>query len=185
MASGCVRRFSQSRGALVLDVRHQDSFVQGHIPQSIFIGIDGGFAPWVGALIQDLEQSILLVCPEGREEETITRLARVGFDQTLGYLKGGFETWKQAGKSVDTISSIPAAEFAEILLREPNAVFDVRKDNEYLSQRLENAQHSPLDFINDHLDRFPKESPFYLYCAGGYRSIIAASILKTRGTQPD
>ena len=86
-----------------------------------------------------------------------------------------------SGKSVDTISSIPAAEFAEILLREPNAVFDVRKDNEYLSQRLENAQHSPLDFINDHLDRFPKESPFYLYCAGGYRSIIAASILKKRG----
>ena len=172
---------ANQEGALVLDVRHQDSFVQGHIPQSIFIGIDGGFAPWVGALIQDVEQSILLVCPEGREEETITRLARVGFDQTLGYLKGGFETWKQAGKSFDTISSIPATEFAENFLRKPNAVFDVRKDTEYLSQHLENAQHSPLDFINEHLTDFPKGSPFYLYCAGGYRSVIAASILKKRG----
>lgn len=172
---------ANQEGALVLDVRHQDSFVQGHIPQSIFIGIDGGFAPWVGALIQDVEQSILLVCPEGREEETITRLARVGFDQTLGYLKGGFETWKQAGKSFDTISSIPATEFAETLLRKPKAVFDVRKDSEYLSQHLENAQHSPLDFINEHLPDFPKESPFYLHCAGGYRSVIAASILKKRG----
>ena len=172
---------ANQEGALVLDVRHQDSFVQGHIPQSIFIGIDGGFAPWVGALIQDVEQSILLVCPEGREEETITRLARVGFDQTLGYLKGGFETWKQAGKSFDTISSIPATEFTETLLRKPNAVFDVRKDSEYLSQHLENAQHSPLDFINEHLPDFPKESPFYLHCAGGYRSVIAASILKKRG----
>ncbi len=181
MASDAFEDLANQEGALVLDVRHQDSFVQGHIPQSIFIGIDGGFAPWVGALIQDVEQSILLVCPEGREEETITRLARVGFDQTLGYLKGGFETWKQAGKSFDTISSIPATEFTETLLRKPNAVFDVRKDSEYLSQHLENAQHSPLDFINEHLPDFPKESPFYLHCAGGYRSVIAASILKKRG----
>lgn len=172
---------ANQQSALVLDVRHQDAFVQGHIPQSIFIGIDGGFAPWVGALIQDVEQPILLICPEGREEETITRLARVGFDQTLGYLKGGFEAWKQAGKSFDTMSSIPASEFAETLLRKPNAVFDVRKDSEYLSQHLENAQHSPLDFINEHLPHFPKESPFYLHCAGGYRSVIAASILKKRG----
>ena len=172
---------ANQKSALVLDVRHQDAFVQGHIPQSIFIGIDGGFAPWVGALIQDVEQPILLICPEGREEETITRLARVGFDQTLGYLKGGFEAWKQAGKSFDTMSSIPASEFAETLLRKPNAVFDVRKDSEYLSQHLENAQHSPLDFINEHLPHFPKESPFYLHCAGGYRSVIAASILKKRG----
>lgn len=172
---------ANQQSALVLDVRHQDDFVQGHIPQSIFIGIDGGFAPWVGALIQDVEQPILLICPEGREEETITRLARVGFDQTLGYLKGGFEAWKQAGKSFDTMSSIPASEFAETLLRKPNAVFDVRKDSEYLSQHLENAQHSPLDFINEHLPHFPKESPFYLHCAGGYRSVIAASILKKRG----
>ena len=172
---------ANQQSALVLDVRHQDAFVQGHIPQSIFIGIDGGFAPWVGALIQDVEQPILLICPEGREEETITRLARVGFDQTLGYLKGSFEAWKQAGKSFDTMSSIPAAEFAETLLRKPNAVFDVRKDSEYLSQHLENAQHSPLDFINEHLPHFPKESPFYLHCAGGYRSVIAGSILKKRG----
>jgi hydroxyacylglutathione hydrolase len=166
---------------LVLDVRHQDEFVQGHIPQSIFIGIDGSFAPWVGALIQDVQQPLLLVCPEGREEETITRLARVGFDQTIGYLKGSFAAWKQAGNDFDTLSSVSANTFAEAFAKEKAPVFDVRKNGEYRSEHLENAQNTPLDFINQHLPDFPKKGVFYLHCAGGYRSVIAGAILKKRG----
>ena len=172
---------ANQHGALVLDVRHQDEFVQGHIPQSIFIGIDGSFAPWVGALIQDLQQPLLLVCPEGREEETITRLARVGFDQTIGYLNGSFAAWKQAGNNFDTLSSVSANTFAHALTKEKIPVFDVRKDGEYRSEHLENAHHAPLDFINQHLGVFPTKGVFYLHCAGGYRSVIAGSILKKRG----
>ena len=172
---------ANQQGALVLDVRHQDEFVQGHIPQSIFIGIDGSFAPWVGALIQDLQQPLLLVCPEGREEETITRLARVGFDQTIGYLNGSFAAWKQAGNNFDTLSSVSANTFAHALTKEKIPVFDVRKDGEYRSEHLENAHHAPLDFINQHLGVFPTKGVFYLHCAGGYRSVIAGSILKKRG----
>ena len=172
---------ANQHGALILDVRHQDDFVQGHIPQSIFIGIDGGFAPWVGALIQDVNQPLLLVCPDGREEETITRLARVGFDQSLGYLKGGFAAWKTAGKDFDTMSSVDVSHFEHDMNQSPSPVFDVRKESEYLSERLKNAQNSPLDFINDHLSNFPTEDVFYIYCAGGYRSVIAGSILKKRG----
>lgn len=168
-------------GAIVLDVRHQDEFVKGHIPRSVFIGIDGGFAPWVGALIADVQQPLLLVVPEGREEETITRLSRVGFDNTLGYLKGGFEAWKEAGKEVDTIESISAESFKTILEQEEVPVFDVRKDGEFLSEHIDQAHHTPLDFINDYLAEFPDNKPFYVHCAGGYRSVIAASILKSRG----
>ncbi|MFL1896205.1 rhodanese-like domain-containing protein [Aquimarina sp. 2-A2] len=168
-------------GAIVLDVRHQNDYVQGHIPRSIFIGIDGGFAPWVGALIADVEQPILLVAPEGRVEETITRLSRVGFDNTLGYLEGGFETWKKAGKDFDTISSISAEEFKTIQQKEEIPVFDVRKDGEFTAEHVDKAVHTPLDFINEHLGEFPENKNFYVHCAGGYRSVIAASILKSRG----
>ena len=172
---------ANQHGALILDVRHQDDFVQGHIPQSIFIGIDGGFAPWVGALIQDVNQPLLLVCPDGREEETITRLARVGFDQSLGYLKGGFVAWKTAGKDFDTMSSVDVSRFEHDMNQSPSLVFDVRKESEFLSERLKNARNSPLDFINDHLSNFPTEDVFYIHCAGGYRSVIAGSIMKKRG----
>ena len=167
--------------ALILDVRHQDDFVQGHIPQSIFIGIDGGFAPWVGALIADVNQPILLITPPGREKETITRLSRVGFDRTLGYLDGSFDAWKRAGKAYDTISGITANELQSKINASPLPVFDVRKEGEFLSEHIKKAQHTPLDFINDYLDAFPQNGPFYLHCAGGYRSVIAASILKKRG----
>ncbi len=168
-------------GALVLDVRHQDEFVEGHIPRSIFIGLNGDFAPWVGALIADVKQPILLVSPEDRVEETVTRLSRVGFDQTLGYLKGGFKAWKDAGKDVDTIMSIPAREVKKALENKQLPVFDVRKNSEYESEHLQDANNTPLDFINNHLGEFPKDRDFYLHCAGGYRSVIAASILKSRG----
>lgn len=172
---------ANQHAALILDVRHQDDFVKGHIPQSIFIGIDGGFAPWVGALIQDIKQPILLVCPEGREEETITRLARVGFDQTLGFLKGSFDAWKKAAKDFDTMSSVSTAAFEKVCLNEQPPVFDVRKESEYLSERLQQANNSPLDFLNDYLSEFPSKGDFYIHCAGGYRSVIAGSILKKRG----
>lgn len=168
-------------GAIVLDVRHQKEYVKGHIPRSIFIGIDGGFAPWVGALIADVKQPILLVAPEGRVEETITRLSRVGFDNTLGYLKGGFESWKKASKEYDTISSITASEFKTILDEKDASVFDVRKENEFGAEHIENATNTPLDFINQHLTEYPENQTFYVHCAGGYRSVIAASILKSRG----
>lgn len=169
-------------GAMVLDVRHQNEFVKGHIPRSIFIGIDGGFAPWVGALIQDVKQPILLIAPEGREEEVVTRLSRVGFDVTLGYLRGGFEAWKNAGKEYDTITSISAETLKERLAEDDTLpVFDVRKEGEYISEHYINAHHTPLDYLNDYLEEFPKEQDFYVHCAGGYRSVIAASILKSRG----
>ena len=166
--------------ALVLDVRHQDDFAKGHIPKSIFIGIDGGFAPWVGALILDYKQPILLITPEGKEKETITRLARVGYDNTIGYLKGGFEAWKKAGLEYDTVSTIEAPVLADMNYSKLN-VFDVRKPGEYASEHMVDVPLTPLDFLNEHLAEFPKEEPFYLYCAGGYRSMIAASILKSRG----
>jgi glyoxylase-like metal-dependent hydrolase (beta-lactamase superfamily II)/rhodanese-related sulfurtransferase len=165
---------------VIIDVRHQDDYVKGHIPQSVFIGIDGDFAPWVGALIPDIKQPILLVTPSGREEETITRLARVGYDNTLGYLKGGFETWKNAGFEYDTVNWVTANSLEE-LMEENVPVFDVRKEGEFTAEHVEGAHSTPLDFINDHITDFPKEEEFYVHCAGGYRSVIAASILKARG----
>lgn len=166
--------------ALILDVRHQNDFIKGHIPKSIFIGLDGGFAPWVGALILDIKQPILIVAPKGREAETITRLSRVGYDNTIGYLEGGFEAWKTSGKETDSIISISAKTLEE-RMTENVPVFDVRKPGEYASEHIENVPSTPLDFLNDHLASFPKDQDFYLHCAGGYRSVIAASILKARG----
>jgi hydroxyacylglutathione hydrolase len=167
--------------AIILDVRHQDEFVKGHVPRSVFIGLDGGFAPWVGSLIGDVNQPLLIIAPNGREEETITRLSRVGFDQTLGYLEGGFDAWKKSGKEYDMISGVTATDLEKLAKEEKVAVFDVRKENEFVSEHITTAQNTPLDFLNDHLDQFPENSPFYIHCAGGYRSVIAASILKKRG----
>lgn len=167
-------------GAIVLDVRHQDDYAKGHIPRSIFIGLDGSFAPWVGALVADVKQPILLVADAGREEEAVTRLSRVGFDNTLGYLKGGFDAWKNASMEYDVVSSISAAVFKKEIVKEKQPVFDVRKESEYLSEHVLDAINTPLDFLNDHLAEFPERS-FFVYCAGGYRSMIAASILKSRG----
>ena len=166
--------------AVVLDVRHQTEFVKGFIPQSIFIGIDGGFAPWVGALIKDIHQPILLVSPEGKEEEVITRLSRVGFDNVLGYLKGSFASWQKSGKEIDTLVSVTAT-VLEQKIKEKVLVFDVRKPGEYTNEHVENVPSTPLDFINNHIGEFPKKENFYVYCGGGYRSVIAASILKARG----
>ena len=168
-------------GALVLDVRHQDEFVKGHIPRSIFIGLKGDFAPWVGALVADTEQPLLLVAPEGKEEEAVTRLSRVGFDHALGYLEGGYEAWKEAGKETDQLRSLPASELEKELAENPGKVYDVRKESEFASEHLKEANNTPLGALNDYLATYPKEEGFYLHCAGGYRSVIAASILKSRG----
>lgn len=168
-------------GAVMLDVRHQSDFAKGHIPGSIFIGIDGGFAPWVGALIMDVKQPILLIGDEARIEETIMRLSRVGFDNTLGYLKGGFESWKKAGRELDTVTSVPAIQLKEALdTDEKTPVFDVRKPGEFESDHVVSAHLTPLSDLNKHLSEYPNK-PFFLHCAGGYRSMIAASILKQRG----
>lgn len=168
-------------GAVVLDVRHQNDFAKGHVPRSIFIGLDGGFAPWVGTLIADVKQPILLIAPEGREEEAITRLSRVGFDNTLGYLKGGFEAWRRANNEYDSVTSVQAAGLKEALNEENIPIFDVRKESEYISEHIPTAQSTPLSFLNSHLAEFPDEKTFFVHCAGGYRSMIAVSILKSRG----
>ena len=168
-------------GAVVLDVRHQKDFAKGHVPRSIFIGLDGGFAPWVGTLIADVKQPILLIAPEGREEEAITRLSRVGFDNTLGYLKGGFEAWRRANKEYDSVTSVQAADLKKAINEENISIFDVRKESEYISEHIPTAQSTPLSFLNSHLAEFPDEKTFFVHCAGGYRSMIAVSILKSRG----
>ena len=170
-------------GAVLLDVRYQQEFAKGHIPGSIFIGIDGGFAPWVGDLIKDVKQPILLIADQDRIQEVITRLSRVGFDNTLGYLKGGFEAWKKAAKEYDKVTSIPANEFKQIEEDSEYTVpvFDVRKEGEFQSEHVLNARLTPLSSLNDYQAEYPKNEIFYLHCAGGYRSMIAASILKSRG----
>jgi len=167
-------------GAVILDVRNQLDFMKGHIPNSIFIGIDGSFAPWVGALIKDVKQPILLVTPPNMEPEVIMRLSRVGFDNTLGFLKGGIASWQKAAKQIDTMQTVSAHTLKEALEKEM-PVFDVRKQGEFSASHIPLARHTPLDFIDDYLALFPKSSPFYIHCAGGYRSVIAASILKSRG----
>ena len=168
--------------ALILDVRSKEDFATGFIPNSIFIGLDGSFAPWAGALITDLQQPILLVTPTGQEEETVKRLARVGYDNTLGYLDGGVEAWKLAGKPLDQIESINASKFAEAYNAETDIhILDVRKSGEWASEHIETAIHFPLDYINQHMSEINPEQSYYLHCRSGYRSTIAASILKARG----
>jgi glyoxylase-like metal-dependent hydrolase (beta-lactamase superfamily II)/rhodanese-related sulfurtransferase len=166
--------------ALVLDVRHENDFAAEHIPGSVFIGLNGTFAPWVGALIMDVNQPLLLVTPEGLETETITRLARVGFDNTLGFLTGGIAAWKAAGFETDNITSVSPEAFAEAF-NDDTLVVDSRKPGEFDGGHVVNARNIPLDFINEQLAEVPKNEPFYIHCAGGYRSIIMASILKARG----
>lgn len=167
--------------ALVLDVRPQSDYIKAHIPNSIFIGLNGQFAPWVGALITDLKQPILLVVPDGKSKEAVTRLSRVGYDNTLGYLEGGIDAWITSGKDTDTLESISAETFAERAKSGNINILDVRKDGEYKSSHLENAQHFSLDFINSKMNEVSKDKTYHIHCAGGYRSVIAASILKARG----
>ena len=167
-------------GALILDVRHQKDFVKGFIPGSWFIGIDGGFAPWVGSLIKDINQKIVIVCPEGREEEVVTRLARVGYDNAVGYLKGSFLSWEKTGRKIDTIIQETATELEAKNKKEIN-ILDVRKSTEYNVEHIESVKNKPLDDLFNHYKEIDKEKKHYVHCAGGYRSVIYISILKSKG----
>ncbi len=168
--------------ALLLDTRNAQLFAKGFIPNSINIGIDGSFAPWVGTLVPDIKQTLLVIAEEGREMEVITRLARVGYDHTIGYLNGGFSEWKNKGKEIDSIESIAVEKFASELEMDKNAnVLDVRKKSEHLSEHLIGSENLPLDYINEHLSELSKDKTYYVHCAGGYRSMIFISILKARG----
>lgn len=167
-------------GALILDTRNPDTFSKGFIPNSINIGLDGSFAMWVGEMIPDIKQEILIVSEVGREEEAIIRLSRVGYDKTIGYLAGGFDSWKNENREIDAVERLTAHEFETVYANEP-VVFDVRKKSEFESEHVVNVTNIPLNELNLHLNEFPIDKPFILHCAGGYRSMIAASILKSRG----
>lgn len=173
-------KIANDTDAIILDVRHQFDFVKGFIPQSIFIGLGGTFAPWVGALIKDVTQPILLITPIGEEETAIKRLSRVGFDNVLGFLDGGFDTWQKSGKEIDTLRSVTANDLEEAI-KNNGIVFDARKPGEYANEHIVDVPNIPLDFLNNHIEEFPTDKDFYIHCAGGYRSVIAASILKARG----
>jgi glyoxylase-like metal-dependent hydrolase (beta-lactamase superfamily II) len=168
-------------GALILDVRNNDEFAKGFIPQSINIGLNGDFAPWVGALIGDVKQPILLITDENKQEETLTRLSRVGFDTVLGFLEGGFEAWKKNGREIDIINRISAKQFESEIKNKEVKIIDVRKESEYQSEHVNEAYNMPLAYINDWIGNLDSEKHFYLHCAGGYRSMMAASILQARG----
>jgi glyoxylase-like metal-dependent hydrolase (beta-lactamase superfamily II)/rhodanese-related sulfurtransferase len=172
---------AETSEALILDTRNPADFYQKHIPQSINIGIGGDFAPWVGTLIADVNQPILIVCDAGKEEETITRLSRVGFDNVLGHLEGGFASWEKAGKETDSVKRISAAQFAAELKVGEDKVIDIRKEGEYSAQHIDEAYSKPLAYINTWINEIDPSEHFYIHCAGGYRSMIAASILQARG----
>lgn len=174
------RAMAKHNEGLVLDCRNQKDFIEAHIPNSLFIGLDGQFAPWVGALIEDINQPIILIAPEGREEEAVSRLARIGYDNSLGYLKGGFKTWKDSGYSMESLKSIPATEMEADFEKGINLV-DVRKDGEYEASNVVGAEYRPLDKIHYNIDEYDKDKTYYIYCGGGYRSVIAISILKANG----
>jgi len=172
---------AETTGALILDTRNNGDFCKGFIPQAINIGINGDFAPWVGALIGDVNQPIILVTETGKEEETVTRLSRVGFDNLLGHLQGGFDAWIKAGKEIDTVKRITADQFANEVKIGESKIIDIRKENEYCAEHIEDAYSKPLANINDWIKDINPAEHFYLHCAGGYRSMIAASILEARG----
>ncbi len=172
---------AENKNALVLDTRSNKDFYKGFIPQSINIGLDGDFAPWVGSLIMDVKHPLLLVTDEGMEEETITRLSRVGFDNILGYLKGGFTAWLEAGKEADVVDRIKPEEFAKEVNVDTDKILDIRKETEYTAEHVRDAFNKPLAEINQWIKDIDPEEHFYMHCAGGYRSMIAASILQARG----
>ncbi|MFC3758333.1 rhodanese-like domain-containing protein [Chryseobacterium tructae] len=172
---------AEASGALMLDVRNNSEFAKGFIPKSVNIGLDGDFAPWVGALIADVNQPILLVTKPGDEEEAVTRLSRVGFDHILGFLQGGFEEWKNSGNETDSVNRISAAQFEKEIEGRNVKIIDVRKENEYAAEHINEAYSKPLAYINKWIEEIRSEEHFYLHCAGGYRSMMAASILQARG----
>ncbi len=177
-----IELLQQQEDVLLLDVRDKWDFVKGYVPGSVFIGLDGSFAPWVGALIEDLNQKIVVIAPTGREEEAVRRLARVGYDNTIGYLKGGFEIWSNAGKKIKQIETLNIDTFAEFYINHPKIpVIDIRKPGEFESSHLTSAVNKPLDFIHDWLSSFDPSEKTYLHCRSGYRSTVASSLLSKHG----
>lgn len=178
-----VETFNQLRqqGALVLDTRDPMKFKTGFIPGSWNIGLDGSFAVWVGTLVKDIRQKILLIADPGRESEAVTRLARVGYDHCLGYLEGGFDTWLKHGFETDRISSVTAKELATLMEVRPLNILDVRKKSEFDSEHVLSALNAPLDYIDKSSKSIKKNETYYVHCAGGYRSIIFISVLKAKG----
>ncbi len=168
-------------GALIIDTRPAQGFAKGFIPNSINIGIDGSFAPWVGSLVPGVNHPILVISEPGRENEIVTRLARVGYDHTLGFLKGGFQSWQALEKDMGRIPTISAEVFGQRMKKDDLTIIDVRKPGEFEAEHVIGAKNIPLDYLNDYLAEIPKKGDVYLYCAGGYRSMIAASILAARG----
>ncbi len=181
LSSNEFEEVAENAEALILDTRNAAEFYKKHIPQSINIGIGGDFAPWVGTLIADVNQPILIVTDLGKEEETITRLSRVGFDNVLGHLQGGFEAWEKAGKEIDSVKRISAEQFAKEVKIGTDKVIDIRKEGEYSAEHLDEAYSKPLAYINNWINEIDPKEHFYIHCAGGYRSMIAASILQARG----
>jgi rhodanese-related sulfurtransferase len=174
-------KIAEATGALILDTRDNADFAKGFIPKSVNIGLHGDFAPWVGAMIAEVQQPILLVTARGKEEETVTRLSRVGFDQVLGHLDGGIDNWIKAGKETDSVHRITAEQFAKSYCAGNHQIIDVRKESEYRAEHVEEAFNKPLASINDWINKIDPQKHFFLHCAGGYRSMIAASILQARG----
>ena len=173
---------AETTGAVILDVRDKADFCKSFVPNSIFIGLDGTFAPWVGALIPDLKQPILIIAPKGRNRETVKRLARVGYDNCIGYLQGGFESWVEDNRQVDTLSTINTREFETVYTQNPSInVLDVRKPSEWNAEHVKNSKNVALDFINEQMSEIQNDTLYYMHCRSGYRSTIAASILKARG----
>lgn len=172
---------AEHSGALILDVRNNEDFAKGFVPQSINIGLNGDFAPWVGALIVDVKQPILLIAGQNEEEETVTRLSRVGFDNVLGFLKGGFKAWKKSGKETDYVNRISAQQFEKETKDKDATIIDVRKESEYNAEHVDQAFNKPLAYINEWIGSIGPAEHFYLHCAGGYRSMMAVSILQARG----
>jgi glyoxylase-like metal-dependent hydrolase (beta-lactamase superfamily II)/rhodanese-related sulfurtransferase len=182
MSADAFETAANETGALMLDVRDAQTFAKAFVPNSINIGLEGSFAPWVGAMIPDIKQEILLITEPGTEEEVVTRLSRVGYDNVIGFLQGGIQAWIDAGKETDSITSITADELANIQLQNPNInILDVRKKSEYLSEHVLEAENAPLDFINDAMASIDKNKTYYVHCAGGYRSMVFNSILRARG----
>jgi hydroxyacylglutathione hydrolase len=170
----------EEKDAVIIDTRKETDFVKGFVPNSIFIGVDGSFATWVGTILQDVATPIVFIADEGREEEVAIRMARIGFDNNFGYLKGGVEAWKAAGKELDSIESVTPEEFYS-RRTEDTAILDVRKESEYNSQHLIGAENTPLDYFKDQLPKINTDTPYYIHCLGGYRSVIFGSLLKQNG----
>ena len=173
------QKLMKMEDVLLIDCRTKTDFVKEHIPGSLFFGLDGSFAPWIGTLINDIHQKIILICPEGKETEAVTRLARTGYDNSLGYLKGGITIWKSNGLETSSIKSIQPKDLENELKN--ISLVDVRKPNEYDAESVRGAVNLPLDFIHKNIDKYSSNKKYYIHCQSGYRSVIASSILKANG----